>query len=175
MGRQFSDLETKARNWMNSEGIPSEAQVVERSVSFRYQNQGVELHVPWTDSGDLQADLMTAIERFHQHHLGLYTFDQRDAQVELAGLMVSASGTLVKAAPAKADRDTEVSPDPAAHQKVYYQGTWLECPVYDRVTLPNGHCISGPAIITQLDATTYVLPGQSAAITGSGAIVVSEE
>ena len=38
------------------------------------------------------------------------------------------------------------------------------CPVYDRDRLRGGNRIAGPAIVEQMDATTFVLPGMIARV-----------
>ena len=43
-------------------------------------------------------------------------------------------------------------------------GGFVACAVYDRAALRAGNCISGPAIIEQMDATTLVLPGMVARV-----------
>jgi N-methylhydantoinase A len=43
-------------------------------------------------------------------------------------------------------------------------GGFVACPVYDRERLGPGHRFAGPAIVEQMDATTVLLPGQSATV-----------
>ena len=43
-------------------------------------------------------------------------------------------------------------------------GGFVSCPVYDRERLGPGHRFAGPAIVEQMDATTVLLPGQSATV-----------
>jgi len=47
-------------------------------------------------------------------------------------------------------------------------------PILDRRRLGAGATFDGPAIVTQLDATTLVLPGQRARVDRSGAMVLTE-
>jgi N-methylhydantoinase A len=43
-------------------------------------------------------------------------------------------------------------------------GGFVELPVYGRDLLGPGHVIDGPAIVEQMDATTVILPGQTATV-----------
>jgi N-methylhydantoinase A len=43
-------------------------------------------------------------------------------------------------------------------------GALVAVAVYDRERLEPGHRLSGPAIVEQMDATTLLLPGQTAAV-----------
>jgi len=40
----------------------------------------------------------------------------------------------------------------------------VTCPVYDRERLGPGHRLTGPAVVEQMDATTVLLPGQTAIV-----------
>ena len=68
--------------------------------------------------------------------------------------------------------------DPAAaitgRQAIAFAGGRTEAPVYDRTRLGAGNEIAGPAILTQLDATTLLLPGQSAEVHPVGALIVHD-
>jgi N-methylhydantoinase A len=46
-------------------------------------------------------------------------------------------------------------------------------PLYERAKLGAGDRLEGPAIVSQLDATTLVLPGWSGEVHSSGAILLS--
>jgi N-methylhydantoinase A len=43
-------------------------------------------------------------------------------------------------------------------------GRAVPCCVYDRARLGPGHRLAGPALVDQMDATTLLLPGQSAVV-----------
>jgi N-methylhydantoinase A len=45
---------------------------------------------------------------------------------------------------------------------VFVEGAWRKAPVYERERLPADAVIGGPAVIRQLDATTFVEPGATA-------------
>jgi N-methylhydantoinase A len=48
-----------------------------------------------------------------------------------------------------------------------------DVPVYDRAALGAGDRFAGPAIITQLDATTFVEPGWSGEVHAGGALLLT--
>jgi N-methylhydantoinase A len=48
-----------------------------------------------------------------------------------------------------------------------------QVPLFERASLGAGDFIAGPAIVSQLDATTLVLPGWSGEVHPSGAILLS--
>ena len=55
---------------------------------------------------------------------------------------------------------------------VWFDGAWLDTPVYSREKLPLDAQITGPAILEQLDATTVLEPGDVARSDVDGNIVI---
>ena len=51
----------------------------------------------------------------------------------------------------------------------------VDAPIYDRAQLGAGAAIDGPAIVTQLDATTLLLPGQLGEVDRLGNLIVTEQ
>jgi N-methylhydantoinase A/oxoprolinase/acetone carboxylase beta subunit len=64
--------------------------------------------------------------------------------------------------------------DPAAaiveRQPIALAAGRVDAPIYDRARLGGGDCIAGPAILTQLDATTLLLSGQTAELHRFGSL-----
>ncbi len=56
---------------------------------------------------------------------------------------------------------------------VWFDGGWLETPVYLREHLPVAARFTGPAIVEQLDCTTVVEPGNAVAVDAIGNLIVS--
>ena len=44
----------------------------------------------------------------------------------------------------------------------------MDAAIYDRATLRADDVITGPAIVTEMDSTTLVLPGHAATVHASG-------
>jgi N-methylhydantoinase A len=42
--------------------------------------------------------------------------------------------------------------------KIYFDGKFLSTPIYDRAKLRPGNHLTGPAIVTEMDSTTVILP-----------------
>jgi N-methylhydantoinase A len=70
----------------------------------------------------------------------------------------------------------EGGPDPAAALRttttVYVQGATETANVYDRDRLLAGNVVTGPAIVTEMDSTTLVLPGHAATVHPSGSLLI---
>jgi N-methylhydantoinase A len=57
-------------------------------------------------------------------------------------------------------------------RSVWFNGAWMETPIYQREQLTRGHELSGPAIVEQLDATTVIEPEDRARVDACGNIII---
>ena len=170
----FDELETEAVAWLDGEGVPTEARRITRKASLRYRHQGFELFVPWPAGAiDVPAAGAT-LAAFHREHERLYTFDQRDTPVEIVTLRVDAYGVFPPPQMPELPRGSNPSEAITGRQTVAFPDGRIETPIYDRARLGAGATIAGPAILTQLDATTLLLTGQTAEVHPLGSLVVRE-
>jgi N-methylhydantoinase A len=56
---------------------------------------------------------------------------------------------------------------------VWFDGGWVETPVYVRESLPVAATFEGPAIVEQLDCTTVIEPGTGVAVDAIGNLIVT--
>jgi N-methylhydantoinase A len=170
----FAELHTEALAWLDAEGVPPEARRLARQASLRYRHQGFELFVPWP-VGDVDAAAMQrTVEAFHRQHERLYTFAQEDTPVEIVTLRVDAYGMFPQPRLPELPRGGNPVAAIVGRQTIAFAEGRAEAPVYDRARLGAGNEIAGPAILTQLDATTLLLPGQAAEVHPLGALIVRE-
>lgn len=57
-------------------------------------------------------------------------------------------------------------------RQVWFAGGWKTAAIWDRLALPVGAVVEGPAILEQPDATTVLDPGLSARVDGFGNLIV---
>jgi N-methylhydantoinase A len=60
-------------------------------------------------------------------------------------------------------------------RQVWFAGAWHEAGVWDRLALPAGAVITGPAILEQPDATTVIDPGLAARVDAMGNLIVERK
>ncbi len=170
----FGQLDAEARAWLDAEDVPAEARRITWHASLRYQHQGFELFVPWAGRDVTEASAAATVTAFHRLHERLYTFAQEDTPVEIVTLRVDARGVF----PAPALRELPpAGPLEAARlgtQAVFFEAGPVQAAIYARDRLGAGARIDGPAILTQLDATTLLLPGQSGVVDRFGNLIVEE-
>ncbi len=169
----FDHLDREAVAWFARENAPADAHRKSRSASLRYRHQGFELTVDWPEGPVTEASAAEAVERFHNLHEQLYTFAQRDTVVEIVNLRVSAACDLAR--PRLVERQTGGSLAEALVDRhpVWFDEGPVPTPIYERNRLSAGVRIEGPAILTQLDATTVILPGETAKVDRYGNLIVT--
>jgi N-methylhydantoinase A len=135
----LGELETRAREWMEAQGIAAEAQHIEFLADMRYRGQGYEIPVPWGEDLD---------ERFNTLHEQLYGFRMPNTASEIVNLRAVGTGDRPQPELPEAD------PEPSS----------LAAGTYARSELRPGTTIAGPSIVTEFDSTTVILEGYTAEI-----------
>jgi N-methylhydantoinase A len=156
----FVTLAERATRRLRTEGYVGEA-ILEVSIEMRYmgQNYETEIAVPFEPEGMGRAELDAILERFHAEHARLYGYDIPDELIELVHFNVTAVG--VTEQPTIPRWEIDHALEPKAERRVYFGGEgWTPTPVYDRLRVPAGASIEGPAVIEEEMATTLVHPGQ---------------
>jgi N-methylhydantoinase A len=162
--RILGELSAAAEDWLTAEKVAPSDRQQNKVALLRYKGQGGEVAVSWTDSQDgLEA-------AFAATHTGLYGFTL-DAPIELVTLRVEATGRMP--APPRPLLAKGSGARPQTHCPVHLESGVTQVTLYDRATLGAGDTIAGPAVISQLDATTLVLPGWTGEVHPSGAILLS--
>jgi len=156
-------LRAEAEAWLTTEMVPEEARGIEAVALMRYHGQGGELAVPWI------GDVSTAVAAFHAAHQGLYGFVM-SAPVELVTLRVEAVGRMPTPVLPRLEAHGVLAP--VEQRVVHFVSGSVEVPVFARDQLGAGARFDGPAVVTQLDATTIVPPGWSVEVDASGGLLV---
>jgi len=170
LARAFTALDAEAAAWLVAENVPESARDIRWRAGMRYVHQGFELYVDWPGRSADPATLAAAIERFHDAHEQLYTFAQRDTPVEIVTLEVTALGTMPGPAAEAIAPAGEAAP--IARQRVHLEHGPADVPVWHRAKLGAGAVLRGPGIVVQMDATTWLHPGDTATMDRFGNLVV---
>jgi N-methylhydantoinase A len=174
IARTFAELEAQARAWLDAEGVPETARSLKRHASLRYRHQGFELFVPWEGRDVSDRSARATVAAFHRRHERLYTFAQEDTPVEIVTLRVDAAGAFPPPAARELPAGGPIADARQGAQAVAFADGRAMVPVYARGRLGAGAVIEGPAILTERDATTLLLPGQAGTIDRFGNLIVEE-
>jgi N-methylhydantoinase A len=144
----YAELEAEAQSWFDEEGVSPGDRRTTRIAMLRYHGQGGELTVPW---GGGAVETETAFATAHE---ALYGFTL-DAPIELVTIRVEAMGHMPDPVRPKLEPATQIEIEET--RPVHFAAGKRDVPVLDRDKLGAGSRFEGPAIVTQLDATTLVL------------------
>jgi N-methylhydantoinase A len=160
----FEDLQRRAEEWFEEEGVSQSARQVARTVDMRYAGQNYELPVPLPEGRMTAATVDALAEGFAAAHKRMYGFAAEGEPVQLVTFRVEAAGVVRKAAlQPRQDAGPDASAAIVGRRDVWLieEGRYVSCPVYDRDRLDAGNLIAGPAIVEQMDATTVIPPGMT--------------
>ncbi|MGI9247056.1 MAG: hydantoinase/oxoprolinase family protein, partial [Steroidobacteraceae bacterium] len=163
--RAFETLVAQANDELSRQGVPDSCVEVQRSAHLRLAGSDSTIELQWTAGATLRG-------LFFDAHRQLYGFADEQAQLVIAALMAEAversppprvAGTV----PARAG-------DPAAaaashgQTRLWFERAWQEVPVTDRASLQVGTTITGPALLCEDGATSWIAPGWHGQVAASG-------
>jgi N-methylhydantoinase A len=73
------------------------------------------------------------------------------------------------------DKDASLEAARGRSRPVWFDGGWQQAAIWDRLRLPVGAVIAGPAILEQPDATTVIDPGLIARVDAYGNLIVERQ
>jgi N-methylhydantoinase A len=158
-------LGARAQEWLEGEGIDESARRISYVTDMRYHRQGYEIPVAIDPDEVRTGGLADLEERFNALHEQLYGFRMPGTASEIVNLRAVGFG----AVPLPELRSGTMSgPDASGavvhEHEVVFDGGRVRTKVYDRAKLEPGAAITGPAIVTEFDSTTVVLPGHAATV-----------
>ena len=134
----YSDMETRGKAQLCSEGFMGDTQKLVYSADMRYAGQSYELPLELPSSELSPADLAQLIQGFHQRHKQAYGYAREEAPVELVNLRLTALGLLPQADGGLEWPQGETEPRPIATRQVYFDGGMLATPIYKREQIHAG-------------------------------------
>jgi N-methylhydantoinase A len=168
----LAELAADAQTQLDDEGVPREDQTVSYSVDVRYHGQGFEVPVAVSLEEFDSHGLQHVGETFDTEHTRLFTF-ALEAEHELVNLRAVVTGKPPTiSAPELPVGDADPSAARTGDTRVYVDGGWADAGLYDRARLAAGNVVTGPAVITEMDSTTLVLPGHAGTVDAVGSILI---
>jgi len=175
IARLLAELAEQASAVLDAEGVPRHEHSVSCQVDVRYHGQGFELPIQVALENFAAGGLAELARAFDSTHERLFTF-ALEAEREIVNLRAVAQGQ-----PAHVDTPAleDGGPDPCAAviepTRIWIARRQVDATIYDRARLRAGNRILGPAIVTEMDSTTLVLPGHVADVHRSGNILIRPE
>ncbi|MFI4996688.1 MAG: hydantoinase B/oxoprolinase family protein, partial [Hyphomicrobiales bacterium] len=162
--------ETHAR--LIAAGIAKSDIVTERSADMRLFGQLHEINVSLPAGEISEASLPVIEEAFAAAYAARYTSVYEGMEVQIVSLRVRSRGKLPELSIALASAASSGASRKGS-RLAWFDGKFVETPVFDRYALAPGARLEGPAIIEEREATTIIAPGDSVVVDASGTLRIS--
>ena len=168
---ELEKLATSALSALVEEKATSEGSEITYQLDLRYQGQGLSLTVDVSlAEGE---DVLTAIgTQFDLMHEQLFTFSL-PAEKEIVNLRSIALGKEARVEVPSVTIDPDFVNKSEGNQRMFAEGQWWDASIYDRSKVGRGTAINGPAIVTEMDSTTMILPEHVGRIDSFGNILIT--
>jgi N-methylhydantoinase A len=178
LSKDMQELEQAAREQLIKDGLPETRIRFSRSLDLRYVGQGYELRIPVPDGNFNDESCERVWTEFHERHRTEYDHCFPKNPIEVVSLRVTGLG-LMPRLPEKFEQTAATKLEDAwlktgeTHFRVKGTLQKLRTEFFDRMRIPAGATISGPAVLFQKDTTTVLPPMWNARADESGSLVIS--
>lgn len=159
LASDLAALKDRAAQALLADGIAEDQLVVTYQADVRYVGQAFQISVDFDNGSLVERGLSVITDVFDDEHEKLFTFKLGDGHeiVMIRAVVASQAQNLE----IKRQEDTSATlQDCAIHEtRIYFEGNWYDATIYERYKLHSGLTVSGPAIVTEMDSTTLILPG----------------
>ena len=169
----LTDLKDKASQSLIKDGADDSSLEVTYQADVRYAGQAFQITVEFDEKEYKTKGIQLITDAFDDEHYQLFTFKLSDGH-EI--LMIRA---IVKVSQAEINSTSNVSSDISLSDAViqdsrfYHESQWHDAKIYDRNKLQAQHLIPGPAIVSEMDSTTVILPKHEAIVDEVGNLIIN--
>lgn len=150
--RLFSALNRQGLQDMEKEGFFGKNIKITQTLDLRYLGQSYEISIPYLPNIDF-------VSAFHKAHQKLYSYHHQHQPVEIVNIRIRVIGLSRKIRLTKSPHQSKSAKRAFLRtQEMHYQGKKFQGHVYDRTQLQTGNIIAGPALIADLESTTFLPP-----------------
>jgi N-methylhydantoinase A len=165
-------LKARASESLIEDGIDEDRLEVTYQADLRYAGQAFQITVEFTEAELREQGVAVLTDQFDAEHEQLFTFKLGDGhEILMIRAVVGASVTL-KADISIPKGSGDVSGALIHQSRFFYEGDWHDAGIYDRGRLGAEDIVAGPAIVSEMDSTTVVLPGYSATVDAVGNLLI---
>ncbi len=165
-------LKARASESLIEDGITEDRLEVTYQADLRYAGQAFQITVEFTET-DLRAGGVAVLtDQFDAEHEQLFTFKLGDGHEILMIRAVVGAAVTLKADISIPKGSGDVGGAVIHQSRFFYEGNWHDAGIYDRGRLGADDVVVGPAIVSEMDSTTVVLPGYSATSDAVGNLLI---
>ena len=153
------DLDKSAEAEMKKDDISFNRVKISRFADLRYLGQSFELEVPIPEKmdehniGQVEAEFAKINERIYGHV-------KSGVPIEFTNFRTVYAYDMPKPQRSSGGKSTSDHKGAKNTRNAYFNDRYVSTPIYERIDLPIGFAMDGPAIVEQSDTTTVIYPGQ---------------
>jgi N-methylhydantoinase A len=161
---ELEALRERAAESLNRDEIAEEDQEVTYQADIRYAGQAFQLSLDCRVERLEKEGVQALIDEFDREHSQLFTFSLEGGhELVMLRAIVSAKTGAIPILTYEKERGG-LAEACIQGTEIWYQGQSHKADIYDREKLVEGDCVTGAAIVMEMDATTVVLPGYVATV-----------
>ncbi|TXS92017.1 hydantoinase/oxoprolinase family protein [Parahaliea maris] len=167
------ELKGRASESLIADGISEDDLEVIYQADLRYSGQAFEISVEFTQAELADKGLALITDYFDAEHEKLFTFKLGDGHeiLMIRAVVKARSGEIAQKE--LGDKGLTLADCKLHETRFYYDGSWHDGYIYDRKLLHEGMVVPGPAIVSEMDSTTLVLPGYAARVDAIGNLLIN--
>ena len=157
-------------------GVAFTARRVEHALDMNYagQTHTVAVPLPLAEDGSGEVSRASVQAAFEATYAGVYGRLLEGVPMRILNLRTAVVGARPKIDLMSMAPDAGATVEGAARgTRAVWFGGWTEAAVYDRLALPAGADIAGPAVLEQPDTTILIEPGQHGRVDRLGNLIVA--
>jgi N-methylhydantoinase A len=177
----FADLATRLTAetdaMLAEDGIEPARRRSRLFAGLRYLGQFHELSIEIAPALLPRFDPDAVLTDFHTRHAHIYGHSAPDKPVEFVSLQVDALGEIDRPHASETPNVQGAAAQNTGTRMILLdaEAGKVAAQVFERAALNEGASLTGPAIITQLDSTVIVGPGETATVATDGAILIERK
>ncbi|MFU8763658.1 MAG: hydantoinase/oxoprolinase family protein [Haliea sp.] len=169
----LKELQARAGESLVADGIAADTHEVTFQADLRYMGQAFQITVDFTEAELREKGVALLTDAFDAEHEQLFTFKLGDGHevLMIRALAKARSAAIAELQTGAAGNTLEQC---RIHEsRFYHEGSWHDCSIYDRSKLHEGLVVPGPAIVSEMDSTTVILPGYDARVDAVGNLLIN--
>ena len=167
------DLKEKASVSLLSDGVSASDLEVSYQADVRYAGQAFQITIDFDVKTFAKDGVSLITDAFDKEHYQLFTFKLEDGH-EILMIRAIVKAKQSKISSVSLSQEKHAIEDCVIHESKYYHDSqWHEIKIYDRAKLSAGLTIPGPAIVSEMDSTTVILPDHQAMVDKVGNLIIN--
>lgn len=171
--QDLHELRARAGEALLTDNIPQSEHEISYQADLRYAGQAFQITIDFTEQELKQKGVALLTDQFDGEHEQLFTFKLDDGHEILMIRAVAKAKARAIAERQVGETGMSLQQCEIAPNKFYYEGDWHDANIYDRNKLNAGLQVPGPAIVSEMDSTTVVLPGYVAEVDAVGNLLIN--